>query len=95
VVQGVHGGPAAALVAAFGGVQPLQQGALAPCLDFGGEPDEAQEGTGPADGALTAPGGRGHAPIGTGLPEQGPAVAASGEVGRGRVCGGHRQDCGK
>jgi len=65
---------------------------VAPFLDFGGEPDEAEEGTGPADGALTAPGGRGHAPLGAGLPEQGPAVAAGGEVGRGCVRGGHRQD---
>ena len=92
MVQGVHGGPAAVFVAAFGGVQPLQQGALAPCLDFGGEPDEAEEGSGPADGAFTAPGGRGHALLGAALSEQGSAVAAGGEVCRGRVRGSHRQD---
>jgi len=90
VVQGIHSRPATVFVAAFGGVQPLQEGAVTPCLNFGGEPDEAEEGTCPADGALTAPGGCGHAPLGAGLPEQGPAVAASAEVSRGRVRSGHR-----
>ena len=40
MVQGVHGGPAAGCVAAVGGVQPFQEGALAALLDFGGESDQ-------------------------------------------------------
>ena len=92
VVQGVHRGPPAAFVAAFGGVQPLMQGALAASLDFGGEPDQAQEGTGPGDGAFAEPGGRGDAALAAGGAKQGPAVAAGVKVGGLRVCGGHRKD---
>jgi len=92
VVQGVHGGPTTVLVAAFGGVQPLQQGALAPWLDFGGKPNQAEEGARPADGAFPAPGGRCHALLGPGLADQGPAVAAGTEVGRGRVPSGYGQN---
>ncbi len=90
VVQGVHGGPAAVFVAAFGGVQPLQQGALAPCLDFGGEPDQAEEGTGPADGPGTETCGGGEPTRAAGIPDGRPAVAAGGEVRGARVCGSHR-----
>jgi len=92
VVQGIDSRPAASFVAALGGVQPLQQGALAAFLDFGGESDQAEEGSGSADGAFPESGGRGHAALSTGLAEQGPTVAAGGEVSRSRVCGGHRQD---
>ncbi len=92
VVQGVHRGPAAAFVAAFGGVQPFGEGSLAALLDFGGEPDQAQEGAGPGGGAFTEPGGRGDAALGPGFAEQWPAVAAGVKVGGRGVRGGHGQD---
>jgi len=92
MVQGVDGGPAACFVAAFGGVQPLEQGPLAAFLDFGGKPDEAEEGAGPADGAFPETGGRGDPSRSPGLAKQGPAVAAGLKVGRGCVRGGHRQN---
>jgi len=92
VVQGVHRGPATAFVTAFGGVQPLEEGSLAPFLDFGGEVDEAEERSGPADGAFAESGGRGHTALGPALAEQGPTVAARTEVGASGVFGGHRQD---
>jgi len=92
VVQGVDRGPAAGGVAAVGGVQPLQEGAVAALLDLGGEPDQAEEGAGAGDGAFAEAGGRGDAALAAGFAEQGPAVAAGGVVGGLRVCGGHGQD---
>ena len=92
VVQGVDRGPPAGTVAAFGGVQPLEQGPLAAFLDFGGKPNQAEEGAGPADSAFPETGGRGHAALSPGLAKQGPAVAAGLKVGRGCVRGGHRQN---
>ncbi len=92
VVQGVHGGPPASLVVAFGGVQPLEQGPLSAFLHFGGKPYETEESPGSADGAFTAPGGGGHTALSAGFTQQGPAVASGAEVGRGRVCGRHRED---
>ncbi len=92
VVQGVDGGPTTVLVAAFGGVQALQEGPLATCLDFGGEVDEAEEGSGPADGAFAETGGRGHTALSTGGADERPAVAAGAKVGARGVVEGHHKD---
>ena len=92
MVQGVHRGPSTAFVTAFGGVQPFEERSLAALLDFGGDADEAEKGSGPADGAFAESGGRGHTALGPALAEQGPTVAAGAEVSARGVCGGHRQD---
>ncbi len=68
------------------------QGAVAPGLDFGGQPGQAQKGAGPGDGACTQPGFRGQSPLSPGVPEHGATVPASAEV-RGRGVGtGHREN---
>jgi len=92
VVQGVDGGPAAGGVAAFPGGQALGQGAVAAGLDFGGQPGQAQEGTGPGDGAGPQTSGGSQSPLPPGVSEHGATVAAGAEVcGRG-VCRGRGED---
>lgn len=91
-MQRVDRGPAAGFVTAFPRLKAFGQGTPATGLDFGGQPGQPQEGAGPADGAGTEPGGRGESRGAAGVPNDGPAVAPSAEVGRGSVGRGHRED---